>query len=71
MNDKVNEVVNRFAFALDLDNDDVKHITNLVEDNLDENSDYETIVDVLYEYNDGSIEFDDLCTEIFLAISQD
>lgn len=69
--DKVEEIVRRFAFALELSEDDVIRIINLITDNLDENADYETIIDVLEDYNDGTTEFDDLCTEIYLAISNE
>ena len=69
--DKVEEIVRRFAFALELSEDDVIRIINLITDNLDENADYETILDVLEDYNDGTTEFDDLCTEIYLAISNE
>ena len=69
--DKVEEIVRRFAFALELSEDDVIRIINLITDNLDENADYETILDVLEDYNDGTTEFDDLCTEIYLSISNE
>jgi O-phosphoseryl-tRNA(Cys) synthetase len=69
--DKVEEIVRRFAFALELSEDDIIRIINLITDNLDENADYETIIDVLEDYNDGTTEFDDLCTEIYLAISNE
>lgn len=69
--DKIEEIVRRFAFALELSEDDIIRIINLITDNLDENADYETILDVLEDYNDGTTEFDDLCTEIYLAISNE
>ena len=69
--DKVEEIVRRFAFALELSEDDIIRIINLITDNLDENADYETILDVLEDYNDGTTEFDDLCTEIYLSISNE
>lgn len=69
--DKVEEIVRRFAFALELSEDDIIRIINVVTDTLDENADYETIIEVLDDYNDGTTEFDDLCTEIYLAISNE
>lgn len=69
--DKIEEVVRQFAFALELSEDDIIRIINLITDNLDENADYETIIEVLEDYNDGTYFFDDLCTEIYLTISNE
>jgi O-phosphoseryl-tRNA(Cys) synthetase len=67
--EKIEEIIRNFAFALELGEDDVMRIMHIIEDSLDSDADYETIIDVLDEYNDGTTNFDDLCTEIYLELS--
>lgn len=63
------EIIRDYAFALELGEDDVIRINNLITDNLDSDSDYETIIDVLDDYNDGTTNFDDMCTDIYLELN--
>lgn len=68
--EKIEEIIRNFAFALEFGEDDVMRIMHIIEDSLDSDADYETIIDVLDEYNDGTTNFDDLCTEIYLELSK-
>lgn len=67
----IEDIIRRYSFDLSLDEDEIIRIKNLVADNLDSDSDYETIVDVLEDYNDGTPAFDDLCTDICLELNGD
>lgn len=63
------EIIRDYSFALELGEDDIVRINNLITDNLDADSDYETIIEVLDDYNDGTTNFDDMCTDIYLELT--
>lgn len=63
------EIIRDYAFALSLGEDDITRISNLISDNLDSDCDYETVLDVLDEYNDGTEDFENLCTDICLELN--
>jgi len=63
------EIIRDYSFALELGEDDIVRINNLISDNLDADSDYETIIEVLDDYNDGTTNFDDMCTDIYLELN--
>lgn len=63
------EIIRDYSFALELGEDDIVRINNLITDNLDADSDYETIIEVLDDYNDGTTNFDDMCTDIYLELN--